>query len=86
MKQAGHGGNEWERLSLDDEFVNAALVSEPSADERRSEATRKRFEAEAISEKLARKASIKRARRVRRKIKARQVGIATAWIVVRSLG
>ena len=80
MKQRGRGGNEWEGLSLDDEFVNSALVSELSADERRSEATRKRFEVEAVAEKVARKALIKRARRLRRKRKVMQVGVVAAFI------
>ena len=80
MKQAGRGGNEWEGLFLDDEFVGAALVTELSAEERRSEAIRKRFEAEAIAENVARKASIKRARRLRRKRKVMQVGAAASLI------
>jgi hypothetical protein len=36
LQQVGRLG-EWDRLSLDDEFVNAALISDCSGDERRSD-------------------------------------------------
>jgi hypothetical protein len=76
MKPSGREGDEWDGLSLDDEFVGAAAIIERSADERRSEAIRKRFEAEAIAENVVRMASIKRTRRLRRTRKAMQVGVA----------
>ncbi len=67
-------------VSFDDEFVNAALVTELSADERRSEASRNRFEAEVVAQKVARKASIKKVMRLRRKRKVMQVGVAAVLI------
>ena len=80
MGSSGRERDEWEGLSLDDEFVGAAAIVELSADERRSEAIRKRFEAEGAAERVARKVSIRKARRLRRMRKAMQVGVAASLI------